>query len=184
MSAQPTPAMKQNASGSPAYGYARLQPYRLFWILAIGVFALDKYTKHWIGNRLPLGSYGPRHHIEIVPGFFNLVHAGNTGSAWSMFSGMGTMLGLLAIGTLVAIFIWRHALGLRDKFPQFCFGLLCGGTTGNLTDRLQHGYVVDFLDFHFGSYIYPTFNVADMGIVVGVFGYILWSLRQPAPAGS
>jgi signal peptidase II len=52
---------------------------------------------------------------------------------------------------------------------------------GNLTDRLMHGHVIDFLDFHFGRYVYPTFNVADAGICVGVIGYILWSLRQPAP---
>ena len=51
---------------------------------------------------------------------------------------------------------------------------------GNLTDRLAHGHVIDFIDLHFGSYIYPTFNVADSGICVGVFWYVLWSLRQPA----
>ncbi|MFI5335633.1 MAG: signal peptidase II [Opitutales bacterium] len=157
----------------------RLLPYRWFWCLALGLLALDRYTKGWIAARLPLGSYGPRHHLPVIPGFFNLVHVGNTGAAWSMFSGLGSMLGLLAVGTLVAIYFWRHQLGLRSRIPQLCFGLLCGGTTGNLCDRLQHGYVTDFLDFHFGSYIYPTFNVADMGIVTGVCVYILWSLRQP-----
>ncbi len=160
--------------------FSRVRPYRLFWFVALSVFLLDKVTKAWIASRLPLGSYGPRHHIPVLPGFFNLVHAGNTGSAWSMFTGMGTALGFLAVGTLVAIFFWRHELGLRSLLPQLSFGLLCGGTAGNLTDRLELGYVVDFLDFHFGSYIYPTFNVADIGIVVGVFSYILWSLRLPA----
>ena len=82
---------------------------------------------------------------------------------------------------LLAIFIGRHHLGLRDKFAQTCFGLLCGGVVGNLTDRLLYGHVVDFLDFHFGRYVYPTFNVADAGICIGVFGYIIWSLRQPSP---
>jgi signal peptidase II len=145
-------------------------------------YSLDQYTKHWIAMRMPLGSYGPKHGITVMRNFFYLVHVGNTGAAWSMFSGMGSVLACLALGTLAAIFIWRHQLGLRTRLPQLCFGLLCGGTAGNLTDRLQHGYVTDFLDFHFGSYIYPTFNVADMGVIIGVFGYILWSLRQPAPA--
>ena len=59
------------------------------------------------------------------------------------------------------------------------FGLLCGGILGNLVDRLLHGHVIDFLDFHFGSYVYPTFNVADSGICVGVILYIWHSLRHP-----
>jgi signal peptidase II len=160
----------------------RLLAYRWFWVVAAVTYSLDQYTKHWIAMRMPLGSYGPKHGITVMRNFFYLVHVGNTGAAWSMFSGMGSVLACLALGTLAAIFIWRHQLGLRTRLPQLCFGLLCGGTAGNLTDRLQHGYVTDFLDFHFGSYIYPTFNVADMGVIIGVFGYILWSLRQPAPA--
>ena len=87
--------------------------------------------------------------------------------------------------TLVAIFFWRKHLGLHQTVPQICFGLLCGGTVGNLADRLRHGHVTDFLDFHFGDYVFPTFNVADSAICVGVFSYILWSLQQPAePAAS
>lgn len=138
-------------------------------------------TKAWIVARLPFPTYGPPAHIPIIDGFFHLVHVGNTGAAWSILSGRGPWLAGLAALTLVAIFIWRRALGLRSPIAQFCFGLLCGGTVGNLTDRVRHGHVIDFLDFHFGSYVYPSFNVADMGIVIGVFGYVLWSLKQPAP---
>ncbi len=127
---------------------------------------------------MPLGSYGTRA-LTIFPGFFNLVHVGNTGAAWSMFSGRSTMLAVLALGTLVAIFIWRRHLGLHHAVPQICFGLLCGGTVGNLVDRLRYGHVTDFLDFHFGDYIFPTFNIADSAICIGVFSYILWSLKQP-----
>jgi signal peptidase II len=54
-----------------------------------------------------------------------------------------------------------------------------GGIVGNLVDRLWHGHVIDFLDFHFGSYIYPTFNVADCGICVGVVIYLWHSLKNP-----
>lgn len=152
--------------------------YRWLWSFALIVFVADQWTKLWIIDRMPLGSYGARG-ITIFPGFFNLVHVGNTGAAWSMFSGRSTVLALLAIGTLTAIFFYRRHLGLRQNLPQVCFGLLCGGTVGNLIDRLNHGHVVDFLDFHFGDYIFPTFNVADSGICVGVFCYIIWSLRQP-----
>ena len=101
-----------------------------------------------------------------------------------MFTGMSLLLALLAGATLLAIFFWRRQLGLRQPAAQFAFGLLCGGIAGNLVDRLAHGHVIDFIDLHFGRYVYPTFNVADSAICVGVFGYVLWSLRQPAPGAS
>jgi signal peptidase II len=159
---------------------ARLLSYRRLWALAVVVFVLDQVTKHAILTRLPLGSYG-RTGIEVIPGFFYLVHVGNTGAAWSMFTGNSLWLALLAAATLAAIFRWRHALGLRQPSAQFAFGLLCGGIVGNLVDRLAHGHVIDFIDLHFGRYVYPTFNVADSAICIGVFWYLLWSLRQPAP---
>ncbi len=102
---------------------------------------------------------------------------GNTGAAWSLFTGKSVILAVLAGATLVAIFLWRHALGLRDRISQISFGLLCGGIAGNLLDRLLHGHVIDFLDLHIGTYIYPTFNVADSGICVGVCLYLWHSLR-------
>jgi signal peptidase II len=108
---------------------------------------------------------------------FYLVHVGNTGAAWSLFTGQSVFLAILAGATLVAIFLWRRALGLRDRTSQIGFGLLCGGIAGNLLDRLLHGHVIDFLDVHFGTFIYPTFNVADSGICVGVFLYLWHSLR-------
>ena len=74
----------------------------------------------------------------------------------------------------------RSTLGLRARVVQVSFGLLTGGIAGNLVDRLRYQQVIDFLDFHFGNYAYPTFNVADSAICVGVFLYIGWSLRQPA----
>ena len=157
----------------------RLFAYRRFWLLGLAVCALDQLTKYWIHARLPFGSYGRGASIEIFPDFLYLVHVGNTGAAWSMFTGASFWLALLAAGTLVAIFFWRRPLGLRSPTVQVAFGLLCGGIAGNLVDRIAHGHVIDFLDFHFGSYTYPTFNVADSGICVGVFWYVLWSLRQP-----
>ena len=152
--------------------------YRLLLILAAGIFISDQITKIWIIERLPLGSYGPGHSITIIPDFFYLVHVGNTGAAWSMLTGKSTLLAIIAFATLAGIYIWRRALALRDRLAQVSFGLLCGGIIGNLVDRLQHGHVVDFLDFHFGSYVYPTFNVADSAICVGVFFYIWHSFSS------
>ena len=156
----------------------RLLAYRRFLLLAASVLAADQLTKAAIVARLPFGAYGPRG-IVVIGGFFNLVHVGNTGAAWSMFSGRSVVLATLAAATLVAIFIGRRALGLAAPRAQVCFGLMCGGIAGNLADRLARGHVVDFLDFHFGSYVYPTFNVADSAICVGVVLYAAYSLRSP-----
>ena len=132
----------------------RILGYRLLLGLALAVFVADQLTKLWIAQRLPLGTYGEAAGaIRIIKGFFYVVHVGNTGAAWSMFTGQSVMLALLAFGTLLAIFFWREALGLRDRLAQICFGLLCGGILGNLVDRLLHGHVIDFIDLHFGSYI-------------------------------
>jgi signal peptidase II len=157
----------------------RVRRYQLLWVLALVVFVLDQVTKIWINARLPFGTYGPPGNIVVIEGFFNLVHVGNTGAAWSMLAGKSTFLALLAFVTLGAIYLWRHELGLRLRVVQLSFGLLCGGIVGNLVDRMVHGHVIDFLDFHFGSYIYPTFNIADSGICVGVAIYLIHSLRQP-----
>ncbi len=150
----------------------------------MGVFMLDQFTKFLIVMTLPTGTYGPPRHIPLIPGFFNLVHVGNTGAAWSLFSGKSNILALLALTTLTAIFFWRHSLGLRIKMVQIAFGLLCGGILGNLVDRLVYKHVIDFLDFHFGSYIYPTFNIADSGICVGVILYLWYSFKYPQPSAA
>jgi signal peptidase II len=160
----------------------RLGRYRLFFLLSIGVFALDQASKWLVASRFP---FNPRHlhayELErvVIDGFCYIIHVGNTGAAWSMFAGQGILLAALAALTLAGIFFWRHALGLRTTSAQIAFGLLCGGIVGNLVDRLLHGHVIDFIDLHFGSYIYPTFNVADSGICVGVLLYLWQNLREP-----
>jgi signal peptidase II len=155
-------------------------------MIAAATLALDQATKLWIVARVPynpLHSHGLGHDTEVIRSFFYIIHVGNTGAAWSMFAGRSVLLAFLAAVTLVAIYFWRHSLGLRDRLSQVCFGLLCGGIVGNLIDRLVHQHVIDFIDLHFGSYIYPTFNVADSGICVGVTLYLWQSLRaQPPPS--
>jgi signal peptidase II len=160
----------------------RLLAYRRLLTVAIIVLAGDQLTKALVSARLPYPTYGEGHGaIVVIRNFFYLVHVGNTGAAWSIFTGQSVMLAALALVTLVGIFIWRRALGLRDRGTQLCFGLLCGGILGNVVDRLRYGHVIDFLDFHFGSYVYPTFNIADSGICVGVMLYLFQSLREPKP---
>ena len=150
------------------------------------MFVLDQVTKVWIFNTMPLDSYfypHDEHVIEVIRNFFYIVHIGNEGAAWGMFAGHGEVLALFALVALAAIYKFRHSLELYRIPMQFAFGLLIGGVLGNLVDRLVHGHVIDFLDFHFPFTIpwvlptgrYPSFNVADCGIVIGVFTYIILS---------
>jgi signal peptidase II len=172
--------MAAETSNGPVADWGhRVGAYRWLWSLALLVFVADQATKAWIGAHVAPESSSEASAIVVIPGWFNLINVGNTGAAWSIFKGQSALLSILAAITLVAIFRWRQALGLRAPLVQICFGLLCGGIAGNLLDRLRFGHVVDFLDFHFGTYIYTTFNLADSGICVGTFIFVIHSLRNP-----
>ncbi|MCK6499047.1 MAG: signal peptidase II, partial [Nitrospira sp.] len=110
---------------------------------ALGLLALDQLTKWMVINRLPLGR-----EIPVLPGFFRLVHWGNTGAAWSLFHGSNHALAAVSVAALVVLFLARRYFE-GDTFPgQIALGLIFGGIAGNLTDRLVHHHVVDFLYFH------------------------------------
>ena len=171
--------MSRSLDPGPSLAW-RLLKYKRLLAISAAVAAADQATKAWIAARLPFNTYGEANGaLPVVRGFFYIVHVGNTGAAWSMFSGRSVILAALAGTTLLGIFLGRKAIGLAEGHSQLCFGLMCGGIAGNLIDRLARGHVVDFLDLHFGSYIYPTFNVADSAICVGVVLYLFESLRSP-----
>lgn len=146
---------------------ARIWPW-LAWALAI--IALDQITKQWILDVYQLGDWTP------ITGFFNIVRAHNTGAAFSFLAdGSGwqrwLFVGIGVVATL--LIVWQLRKHPGEKL--FCFALssILGGAIGNVVDRLQHGYVVDFLDFYWGSSHFPAFNVADVGISVGAACLIL-----------
>jgi signal peptidase II len=161
----------------------RLHRYRLLLGLSFVVFALDQVTKVLVDRRFPLSVYYPGEHITVVPGFFRIIHVGNTGAAWGMFEGKSFWLAVLALVALAAIWFFRRHLELAERPVQISFGLLIGGILGNLVDRLVHGHVIDFLDFHYGDFVWPTFNLADAAITIGVFLYLIHSFRQPVRTG-
>jgi signal peptidase II len=138
--------------------------------LALMVFALDQFTKWLVLKTLP--AY---HEKIIIDGFFKFVHWGNTGAAWSLFSGNNITLAVVALLALVALFLTRHHFDSHTLPGQIAFGLIFGGIAGNLTDRLLPGRheVVDFLRFYLqqrgGDEIgFPAFNFADTAICTGV----------------
>ncbi len=163
------------------------KPTRRIFALAATVFGLDQLTKWLVLRSLATGD-----ERVIIPGFFNLVHRDNTGAAWSLFTGNNTVLAIIALVALVALFYSRRHFSAHTRFGQIAFGLVFGGITGNLTDRLLHSRhaVVDFLYFYLqprggGELGFPAFNVADSAICTGValIFLITWkneSARPPA----
>ena len=143
----------------------------LLWKLAYlaiagGVFLIDQSSKAWAIRRLRFGES-----ISLIPGLLNFAYAENTGVAFSMLDDHGSTgrwgLSLVALiaGTLVIYFFWRTPRS--DDRILGALALLLAGIIGNVVDRIRLGFVIDFIDVQFGSWHYPTFNVADMSIVIG-----------------
>jgi len=171
---------------------SKIARYQIFFVAAFLVFVLDQITKAWIFCNLDLDSYYPPDSIAVIDDFFYIVHIGNEGAAWGMLSGYGGLLAIFALFALFAIYLLRDTLELHRKSMQYAFGLLTGGILGNMTDRLVHGHVIDFLDFHFPLTIpwliptgrYPSFKIADCGIVIGTILYLILSFKIEAKKNS
>lgn len=157
---------------------SKISQYRLLLVLAAAVFLLDQVTKFWVNATLPYETFYPPHCIEVIDGIFNIVHVGNTGAAWSLFSDYTWALSAVGFVALGLVYFFRETLELKVIKIQLSFGLIIGGIIGNLVDRIRLGYVIDFLDFHYDSHYFPSFNVADSGITVGVGLYLIFSLFQ------
>jgi signal peptidase II len=140
-------------------------PARIAGIVAVivaVVFTLDQITKE-IMIRV-IGPEAGRRAIEIIPGFFQFRFVRNTGSSFGMFQGQSTIISILAIVAVSVLVFYFYRHGRNDWLIGVAIGMQVGGALGNLVDRFRHGYVVDFLDFP----RFPTFNVADSAITIGV----------------
>ncbi|MEX2382753.1 MAG: signal peptidase II [Opitutales bacterium] len=175
-----TNVQAQDLQTQPKPRLSRIIHYKWLYLIAAGIVVFDQATKTWIHTNLAFGTYHPSDpgRITVIPDFFHIVHLGNTGAAWGIFQGMSQWLALLGILAVVVIYFCRHHFGLNKLPVQISFGLLCGGIIGNVVDRFIHGYVIDFLDFRFGDYAWPAFNIADAGIVTGVILYMITSFFE------
>mgnify|MGYP001042571715 FL=1 len=145
----------------------------LVLLLGLAVLILDQLTKQAVRSHLIYGESRP-----IIDGFFNLVYVRNDGAAWNILSGHGIILILISVSVLVLLFIYRRSFLQEQLSHRILLGLLIGGIVGNLVDRIRFGWVTDFLDFQFGSYHYPSFNVADSAICIAIGLYVLTNLLQ------
>ncbi|HHT40011.1 MAG: signal peptidase II [Acholeplasmatales bacterium] len=140
-------------------------------LIALGIIALDQVTKLLAQNYLPNPN---EERLKIIKNFFYLIEVHNTGAAWGMFKGSTLMLVLVPLIALVIFFYLISKSNFKTmKFYSVGISLMIGGTIGNLIDRVFRGYVIDFLDFDIFGYSYPTFNVADMALVIGVIMFAI-----------
>lgn len=140
------------------------------------VIALDQFSKYILVQDFAWGD------LVKITSFFDLVRAHNTGAAFSLFADQpgwqrGFFIMVASIASAVIIYLIRRERG--SAFSQTGLSLILGGAVGNLIDRVLHGYVVDFLSFHIGSYYWPAFNVADSAITIGAMLLIWDSFKQP-----
>jgi signal peptidase II len=157
-------------------------PRRLFLVAAIAVaaFALDRVTKMWVEQNIPL--YGAR---PVVDDYVRLVHTQNSGAAFGLLPERTTLLSVLSVLAVVAILYYYRQIASSSPLIAATLGMQLGGAFGNLVDRVGQGYVVDFVDVGIpGGVRFWAFNVADSSIVVGIFlvTFLLWQEERKTAA--
>ena len=142
--------------------------------LILSIVALDQVTKLAILGRDVVDIYPE---MEITS-FLNLVLVQNKGISFGLLSRyeVGWLISILTIGIVVVLFIWMRKL--ERAILALPFSLIIGGAIGNLIDRLNYGFVVDFIDFHFFGWHWPAFNIADSAITVGVIFLLIASFSN------
>ncbi len=136
--------------------------------LSFAIVVLDQLTKLKVKSFLAYSG-----HQEIVPGFFNISHVRNTGAAFGSFSNMSGWLIIPSVGMLVVLLFFRRHILSDSRLSRLILGLMTGGIVGNMIDRIRDGYVMDFLDVYWRGHHFPSFNVADSAITVGVALYMI-----------
>ena len=156
----------------------------LFLILALIVVALDLGSKQYVFSRLDQ----PFDRFEVVDGVFEIIHHTNTGGMWGFGQGWNPwILRLVRMAAVAVIFIILGQTPATDRWSVAALGMVMGGAVGNIYDSLAYGAVRDFLKFDFGFWMFdpfPTFNIADSGICVGVFllAFRMLFFAPPAPS--
>lgn len=142
---------------------------RAWVVLAVAgiVITLDQLTKEWVRTNIPkYGSFIP---IPALGEYFVFEHVDNYGAAFGILQNQGLLFVVIAIVVAIAILVYVRYLPTEQRLVRLLLGLQLGGALGNLIDRINQGYVTDFVKMGVpGVYYWPNYNIADSSIVVGV----------------
>ena len=148
--------------------------YKWFAALLVIALGLDQGSKMWA--RQSLRSIYPQT-IKVLPGYFELRYSENRGSAFGLFGnvpGARYLLFVVGIGALFVVGNMLRKAKAEDARIAAELGLLAGGALGNIIDRIVYGRVTDFVVWgRVGAYEWPTFNIADAALVIGVIGLLI-----------
>ena len=139
--------------------------------VAIFITIVDQFTKILIHEFYNVGDSTP-----VISGFFSITYVRNTGAAWGMLKDFNLMLIMLSIVVLICLAAFSKSFIRGSRLNALALGLMTGGILGNLLDRIRLGFVVDFLDFYRSVYHFPSFNVADSAICIGVSLFFVLSV--------
>lgn len=143
-------------------------------IIVILVNIIDRLTKLWAVKDLSSG-----HNVVIIKGFFEFSYLENKGAAWGIFQNKTIFLLCISIIIIMGMIYYLFKYKPKVKLLRIALGLIIGGAIGNMYDRILNKYVVDFIYFHYkDGYSFPTFNVADMSVVIGTMLLAIYLLRN------
>jgi signal peptidase II len=148
-----------------------------WYALAVLVVVLDQLIKGVASNALHYAEQ-----VAVTP-FFNWTLLHNPGAAFSFLSDAGGwqrwFFIAVSIGVSAVLAVWMTRLPRTARWQLAALALILGGAIGNLWDRLAHGYVVDFIQLHYGGWYFPAFNIADAAITVGAVILLADSFLRP-----
>jgi signal peptidase II len=130
------------------------------------VLVLDQFTKYVVESRIRLYDV-----IVIIPGFFNITHVRNKGAAFGILSNLPEFwrsMFFIAVTIVAVAVVIAFIVKTRERLPVYAFSLIAGGAMGNVIDRIRYGEVIDFIQWYVKSHYWPSFNVADSSITIGV----------------
>lgn len=135
------------------------------------VYLADQASKALVVANLALGD-----RVDVIGDLVQVWHARNRGAAFSLLQGEQLLFLLVSVVALGMIVYFHRAFRGHSAWLQVVLGMILGGTLGNLTDRVRQGYVTDFVSVGFRDVRFPTFNVADSAVVVGIGLLVLYLL--------
>jgi signal peptidase II len=154
---------------------------KYYWI-ALLILLLDHIAK-WIAQAKLYSNAA----VEIIPGYLRLSYLHNTGVAFGFFDDIQAawkpyVLAAMALIAIAVILVYSMRVSPNRKLLQVALAITMGGILGNFVDRIFRGFVIDFIEFHIQDVFYwPTFNVADSAITIGIALLMIDTVRTPAP---